>query len=258
MTTVLHVSAFEDNYIWLIQGDKSPSPVIVDPGDEDPVIDFLELHRLHPAAILCTHHHWDHQGGIGALRARYGIPAYGPSREHITDINHPVTEGDSVVFSDLGLEFAVMEVPGHTLGHVAYYATDMLFCGDTLFSAGCGRLFEGTAEQMYQSLRRLAALPASTRVFCAHEYTLGNLRFARAVEPENDDIAHYSVQAQEKRRRGEATLPSTLDLEHRINPFLRTALPTVQHAAQRAAGHELNKEVDVFAALRRWKDQFRG
>ena len=258
MATVLHVDAFEDNYIWLILGDEQPAPVIVDPGDEEPVIEYLDQQQLQPAAILCTHHHWDHHGGITALRQRYDIPAYGPAAENIEGISQPLADGDCVRFPETGLTFQVIAVPGHTRGHIAYFGQGMLFCGDTLFSGGCGRLFEGTPEQMHTSLQRLAALPADTSVYCAHEYTLANLRFARAVEPENEDLRHYQQAVQSKRERGDATLPSTLALELRINPFLRTAVPAVQQAARQAAQHTLNGETEVFAALRRWKDQFHG
>ncbi|OGI46346.1 MAG: hydroxyacylglutathione hydrolase [Candidatus Muproteobacteria bacterium RBG_16_65_34] len=257
MTPVLHVPAFEDNYIWLIRG--APGQVaIVDPGDAGPVLDFLARERLTPAAILCTHHHGDHVGGVQDLLRRHAIPVYGPARERIPGLTHPLAEGDRVRLPELALEFAVLDVPGHTHGHIAYYGAGMLFCGDTLFSAGCGRLFEGTAEEMYRSLTKLAALPPDTLVYCAHEYTAANLRFAIAVEPDNAEIRAYQREISERRARGEPSLPSTIGRERRINPFLRAAEASVRRAAERHGGRRLAENVNVFAELRRWKDDFRG
>ena len=258
MSDVLHVRAFEDNYIWLIRG-KSPDRVaIVDPGDADPVLAALEKQRLKPAAILCTHHHGDHVGGVEDLLKHYSIPVYGPARERIPTLTHRLKDGDHINLAELGLEFDVLDVPGHTAGHVAYVGGGLLFCGDTLFSAGCGRLLGGTAEQMHASLSRLAALPEVTRVYCAHEYTEANLRFALAVEPDNADSRAYRDQARVLRQQNLPTLPSTIGLERRVNPFLRTALPRVRQAAEKQAGQALASEAEVFAVLRRWKDGFRG
>ncbi len=258
MTDVLHALAFEDNYIWLIRG-KSPSHVaIVDPGDAGPVLEALEKQRLKPVAILCTHHHDDHVGGVDELLRHYSIPVYGPARERIAGLTHKVGEGDHVGLADLDVELSVLDVPGHTAGHVAYVGGGLLFCGDTLFSAGCGRLLGGTAEQMHASLSRLAALPETTRVYCAHEYTEANLRFALAVEPDNADSRAYRDQARVLRQQNLPTLPSTIGLERRVNPFLRTAQPGVRQAAEKQAGQALASEAEVFAVLRRWKDGFRG
>jgi hydroxyacylglutathione hydrolase len=258
MATVLHVPAFDDNYIWLVTGEQPGRVAIVDPGDAAPVLARLERERLTAVAILCTHHHGDHVGGVKDLLGHFDIPVYGPTRERIDGVNHPVHGGERVRLAELGLEFEILDVPGHTAGHIAYHADGMLFCGDTLFSAGCGRLFEGTAEQMHDSLTRLAALPGTTKVYCAHEYTEANLRFAQAVEPDNLDVLRYREQARSLRAQGMPTLPSTIDLERKVNPFLRATQPAVRHAAEAACGHALAADVNVFACLRRWKDGFRG
>lgn len=258
MATVLHVPAFDDNYIWLVTGKPPGRVAIVDPGDAAPVMARLERDHLTPVAILCTHHHGDHVGGVNDLLHHFGIPVYGPAREHIDGVSHPLQAGERVRLDELELEFEVFEVPGHTAGHIAYYGGGKLFCGDTLFSAGCGRLFEGTAEQMHDSLSRLAALPGTTEVYCAHEYTEANLRFAQAVEPDNPDARQYREQVRNLRLQSRPTLPSTLDLERRVNPFLRAAQPGVRRAAEAKCGQTLPDEASVFACLRRWKDDFRG
>lgn len=258
MAPVLHVRAFKDNYIWLIQGDARAQVAVVDPGDAAPVLDFLQRENLTPAAILCTHHHPDHVGGAEALKRTYQVPVYGPANEAISALTHPLREGDHVSLTSLGLDFEVLEIPGHTRGHIAFVNDSLLFCGDTLFSAGCGRLFEGTAAQMHHSLSRLAARPESTAVYCGHEYTLANLDFARAVEPDNDETRAYAQEAEALRARGAPTLPSTVGRERRVNPFLRAAQPAVRAAAEARAGKPLSDDVEVFAELRRWKDSYRG
>lgn len=258
MAPVLHVRAFQDNYIWLIRGNSRTEVAVVDPGDAAPVLDFLQHQDLVPAAVLCTHHHADHVGGAERLRRTYDVPVYGPANEAIASVTHPLREGDMVTLPSLELGFRIVEIPGHTRGHIAFVGDGLLFCGDTLFSAGCGRLFEGTAEQMHRSLSRLAALPESTAVYCGHEYTLANLRFALAVEPDNDDTLAYRREAEALRARGAPTLPSTIGRERRVNPFLRAAAPAVKAAAENQAGRRLNDEVSIFAALRRWKDSYRG
>jgi hydroxyacylglutathione hydrolase len=251
------VSAFEDNYIWLVQGHTPDRVAVVDPGDETPVLRRLEQGGLQPVAILCTHHHWDHTGGIQALRDRYHIPVYAPAREHIPSATHRVAGGDRVDLESLDLCFDVIETPGHTRGHIAYAGAGMLFCGDTLFSAGCGRLFEGSAEQLYASLERLAALPDDTLVYCAHEYTAANLRFAAAVEPGNPAIRTRTEEVERLRSRGQPSLPAVLGGEKRYNPFLRSTVPAVRQAAERHAGKPLDSPLAVFTELRRWKDGFR-
>ena len=258
MDSVLHVCAFEDNYIWLIRGKSADHVAIVDPGDAEPVLATLEKLQLQPVAILCTHHHGDHVGGVGDILRRHPVPVYGPARERIPAITHRLKEGDRVSLPVLGFEFDVLDVPGHTAGHIAYYGAGMLFCGDTMFSAGCGRLFEGTAEQMHASLAKLAALPEATQMYCAHEYTEANLRFALAVEPENPDIRVHRERVRAWRAQNRPTLPSTIGLEKRINPFLRTGSPVARRAAEARRGRALESDTEVFAALRRWKDDFRG
>jgi hydroxyacylglutathione hydrolase len=258
MDSVLHVCAFEDNYIWLIRGRSPERVAIVDPGDAEPVLAAIEKHDLEPTVILCTHHHGDHVGGVEDILKHHSVPVYGPARERIPAVNYRLSEGDRVNLPELGLEFDVLDVPGHTAGHIAYYGAGMLFCGDTLFSAGCGRLFEGTAAQMHASLAKLAALPDTTAMYCAHEYTQSNLRFALAVEPGNPDTLAYLEQVRARRAENLPTLPSTLALERHVNPFLRTGQDSVRRAAEKHSGHALNSDVDVFAEVRRWKDGFRG
>jgi hydroxyacylglutathione hydrolase len=256
MATVLHVPAFEDNYIWLIRGRDPKRVAIVDPGDADPVLTALEREGLTPVAILCTHHHGDHVEGVPALTERYPVPVYGPAAERIPGLTHPVRGGERIEPDGLGLTFDVLSVPGHTAGHVAYYGNGCLFCGDTLFSAGCGRLFEGTAAQMHTSLMCLASLPEETLVYCAHEYTAANLRFALAVEPGNKDTRSHRDTVLGWRARNRPTLPSTIGLEKRINPFLRVQSRAVRLAAERHADQTLDREDEVFAVVRRWKDGF--
>jgi hydroxyacylglutathione hydrolase len=242
----------------LLRGASRSHVAAVDPGDAEPVLDYLDREGLKLAAILCTHHHGDHVGGIGDLARRLPVPVYGPASEHIPHRTHALAGGDSITVPALDLSFEVIDVPGHTLGHIAYYGNGILFCGDTLFSAGCGRLFEGTATQMHASLSRLKSLPGETRVYCAHEYTASNLRFAAVVEPGNPAIMRYARDVAERRARGLPTIPSTLALELSINPFLRDGEGTVREAAAMHAGKPLVGPVEIFAELRRWKDGFRG
>lgn len=255
---LIPLPAFQDNYLWLLHDGQRA--LVVDPGDAEPVRNFLSEGGLQLDAILVTHHHPDHTGGVDALREATGARVYGPARERIPAPFTPLAEGDRIEV--LGLRFEVLDVPGHTAGHIAYYAPDidgtpLVFCGDTLFSGGCGRLFEGTPAQMLDSLAKLARLPGGTRVCCTHEYTLGNLKFATAVEPGNSELSHYRQQCEAQRARGEPTLPSTIALERQINPFLRARQPAVAQAAHRHNGAEQADEVAVFAALRQWKNEFR-
>jgi len=250
--------AFQDNYLWVLHDGQRA--LVVDPGDAQPVLDYLQQTGLQLEAILVTHHHQDHIGGLAVVRDATGAQVFGPAREAIPGPLRPLSQGDSIEV--LGLQFQVLDVPGHTAGHIAYFTPQvdgapLLFCGDTLFSGGCGRLFEGTPAQMLASLDKLAALPDDTRVCCTHEYTLANLRFARAVEPANQALADYQRRCQALRDRGQPTLPAELGGEKRINPFLRTRQPSVVGAAQAYNGADAGDEVAVFAAIRQWKNEFR-
>ncbi|MDP9918195.1 hydroxyacylglutathione hydrolase [Variovorax boronicumulans] len=258
--TLVPLPAFADNYIWMLHDGHHA--IVVDPGDAQPVFDALAHHKLQLAAILVTHHHSDHTGGVAALHAATGAKVWGPARERIPEPFTPLVQGD--IAQALGLRFEVIDVPGHTAGHIAYFLpasaaqAPVLFCGDTLFSGGCGRLFEGTPAQMLASLDALAALPGDTRVCCAHEYTLANLKFARAVEPGNDELTHYNARCESLRAQGQPTLPSQLAIERRINPFLRSREATVFRAVRAHAELSADAaEAEVFAALRQWKNDFR-
>jgi len=259
MAAIIPIPAFADNYVWLLREGRAA--VVVDPGDAAPVQAYLDREGLDLAAIVATHHHGDHVGGVEALVARRHVPVYGPARESIPARTRALREGDAVVLDALGLELLVLDVPGHTAGHIAYTGrvadAPVLFCGDTLFAAGCGRIFEGTPATMWTSLQKLAALDPATRVFCAHEYTLANLRFAAAVEPANVALAQRRVRDAALRDRGQPTVPSTIADELATNPFLRAGEPAVRAAAEAHAGRRLDGEVAVFAELRAWKNGYR-
>lgn len=264
--TQLHIQqipAFDDNYLWLIH--NSQNAIIVDPGDAVPLSAYLNQHNLKLCAILITHHHPDHIGGVNALLSQFGssIPVFGPLLDQqsgrISSITHGCVDDATVQIPELGLQLQVLNVPGHTSTHIAYYAKALssLFCGDTLFAGGCGRLFEGTPAQMLTSLKRIAALPPATRIYCAHEYTLSNLRFAVAIEPENTALQARFVQVSAQRANGISTVPSELSVELQTNPFMRSTSPDIIHTLQ--SNHKLNgatDEVSVFAATRQWKNNF--
>ena len=249
------VPAFEDNYLWVLEDGRHAA--VVDPGDEHPVQSFLESRGLALTAILATHHHGDHVGGLEWLAKRWGCEVFGPAGEKIDGLTRRLGEGDRIVVPGLEVELSVLDVPGHTRGHIAYVGANAVFCGDTLFACGCGRLFEGTPAQMADSLARLARLPAATRVYCAHEYTMANIRFALAVEPGNAKLFERSVRDAAAREAGRPTLPSTIGEELDTNPFLRCAAPEVVAAASKHAGRPLATPVEVFTAVREWKNGFR-
>ena len=252
------VRAFSDNYIWLIESPQAPDQVVaVDPGDAEPVLGELKRRNLKLAAILLTHHHPDHVGGVPGLLRLGNIPVIGPEDRRINFATRTVGDGERCELPELGLGFEILQIPGHTLSHIAFWGHGALFCGDTLFSAGCGRMFEGTPKQMNASLSRLRDLPPETQVFCGHEYTAANLRFALTVEPANGAALEYQNSVQRIRAAGEPTLPSTLNLEIQVNPFLRCDNPSVRSAAETHAGKALAEPSEVFAVLRAWKDAFR-
>jgi hydroxyacylglutathione hydrolase len=254
MLEIVPLPAFKDNYIWTLRSGTWAA--VVDPGEARPVTDYLAREGLTLAAILATHHHPDHVGGIADLVATKKIPVFGPKGEPIPALTHPVGQDDRVAIPELAAQFSVLDIPGHTRAHVAYYGLGSLFCGDTLFACGCGRVFEGTAAQMLASLQKLAALPDETKVYCGHEYTLANIKFARAVDPGNAVLAEREARAQRLRAAGRPTLPSTLGEERATNPFLRCAEPVVVESANKYLGTRIGDPVSVFAAIREWKNRF--
>jgi hydroxyacylglutathione hydrolase len=252
------VRAFSDNYIWLIESPRAQGRLIaVDPGDAGPVLDELQRSGASLAAILLTHHHPDHIGGVPELLDHGAVPVIGPDDSRIAQRTRTVYDGESCELSDLGLSFEILHVPGHTLSHIAFWGHGALFCGDTLFSAGCGRMFEGTPKQMNASLNRLGGLPPDTRMYCGHEYTAANLRFAMTVDPTNRAALEYQGSVARLRAQDSPSLPSTMGLERQVNPFLRCDDPTVVAAAEIHAGESLKESARVFGVLRAWKDQFR-
>ena len=256
MLQVEPISAFDDNYIWLLTEPGSQNCVVVDPGDEDPVLEILRQRQLNLTGILVTHKHYDHIGGIDGLKAVYPhAVVFGPGNEKISQVEHMLSNGDQVELPGLNLSFEVLAVPGHTEGHLAYYGHNALFCGDTLFAGGCGRVFSGTFKQLSASLEKISQLPEETLVYCAHEYTDANLGFALWVEPDNQVLLQRISDVQATLEKGYPTVPSTLEEELETNPFLRVAEKHVLAAAERWAGHSLKNKAAVFTALRQWKDR---
>lgn len=259
MLNIIPIPAFKDNYIWALHAQQRA--VVIDPGDPAPVRAWLDAHQTKLIAILCTHHHNDHVGGVAELVQLYNVPVYGPRHEMIPCISHPLGEGDRVEITEMNISLRVLDIPGHTRGHIAYLTLQdigepaNLFCGDTLFGCGCGRLFEGTAAQLHHSLQRLAQLPDDTKVYCAHEYTEANIRFALACEPGNAQLKQRKEDAHALRAAGQPTLPSTIKLEKATNPFLRCTEPEIIRTLQ-GRGLTDSAELAVFTALREWKNHF--
>ena len=253
MFTIIRISALTDNYIWLL--NNGTSAVVVDPGSASEVLDTLKRENLTLGAILITHHHQDHQGGISELLEHYPADVYGPAIESITALSQPLRGGETIHLKAINAQFQVIAVPGHTAGHLAFYGHNSLFCGDTLFGAGCGRVFEGTYDQMHDSLMRLSLLPEQTDIYCAHEYTEANLRFARLVEPGNSRLQARVNETALARSKAFSTLPSTLEIEKASNPFLRCNQPEVIRSAQSQDQNAL-EPASVFRVLREWKNRF--
>lgn len=249
------IPILKDNYIWAIIDEKSRAALIVDPGEGKPVETYLETHSLTLRGIIITHHHWDHTNGILGILSKYDVPVFAPA-ENIVGTTQIVKEGDTIHIPHFPLVFKVLAIPGHTLGHVAYYSDHMLFCGDTLFASGCGRIFEGTPSMMYASLERLAALPEDTKIYCAHEYTLNNLRFATLVDPTNEALNQRLAKVEALREKQQPSLPCLLSEEKITNPFLRCDTEVLREAASEHAKTPLKDPVAVFAELRKWKDRF--
>lgn len=257
MRYITAIPALQDNYIWLIIHLPSSHCLVVDPGESTPVIETVDLYQWRPTAILLTHHHPDHTAGAQDLSQHYNIPVYGPAHEQISAVTQPLNGQELLFFKELALYLQVLSIPGHTLGHLAYFGDEALFCGDTLFTGGCGRLFEGTAAQMYASLNQLASLPDNTRVYCGHEYTQSNLMFAQSIEPHNTVLQSRVTQTIRFRNRGLPTVPSTLGLEKQTNPFLRCQEPALKQKVANILGKPDPTPLEIFTFLRAQKDQFK-
>ncbi len=252
--TIVPIKAFNDNYIWCLRNGKHA--LVVDPGDANPVLDYLAQEELNLVAILITHHHPDHVGGNRTLLSKFNVPIYGPKKENIPGISQKLSEGDSVFIKELEQGFKIIEIPGHTLGHIGYYDDSLLLCGDTLFSCGCGRLFEGTPEQMFHSLQKIANLPDHTLIFCTHEYTEANIEFALSVEPQNKELMEFKDKVLDLRSKGLPSLPVSLRQEKLTNPFLRAHLPSVAKSTLIEKQSGRTNPIEVFTYLRKWKDSF--
>ncbi len=257
MLHVTGIPAFHDNYVWLLQRPGEPRVTVVDPGDAAPVLAFLQQQQLQLDSILVTHHHRDHIGGVPTLKAATGATVYGPAIERIAECDVALHGGETIRLAALQLALQVLAVPGHVREHIAYYGEGRLFCGDTLFMAGCGRVFTGTVEQLFGSLNLLKKLPAETLIYCTHEYTASNLRFARAVEPTEPRLSAREADVLARRSRGESTVPGTLAVELQSNPFLRCEEPALQQAVAAGTGEAVGADaLACFTALRAWKNRF--
>ncbi len=260
MIKINPVRALSDNIIWVISDDSTGAAIAVDPGDPAPAINFFRENNLIPAGILITHHHMDHTGGIGTIAGAYTIPVYGPSGEDIPGVTVKLKDGDSFRFEGISMDFSVIETPGHTRGHIVYVAEgetgSHIFTGDTLFTGGCGRIFEGTGEEMFQSLSRIASMPVDTLVYPAHDYIRDNFRFIAAVDPGNPEAGEFIKKDKALRDDGKLSIPTTLEFELMVNPFLRCAVNAVHGSVETWAGKSFNSAVDVFISLRSWKNIF--
>jgi hydroxyacylglutathione hydrolase len=255
MPTIIPVSAFSDNYIWLICDNQQHYAAIIDPGDATPVINTLKDKNIEPVAILITHHHGDHIGGISQLLKKYPhLPVYGPKNEHITTLTHKVGQDDIINLQQINTQLKVLDTFGHTAGHISYYAPGILFCGDTLFANGCGRVFDGTIEELHQSLEKIANLPPESKIYCAHEYTLDNIGFAKWVEADNKDLLEREARCQNLIDNDKATIPTLLSDELKSNPFMRCDKQAVIEKAEKFAAKKLANSTEVFRAIRQWKD----
>lgn len=254
--TLKPIPSLTDNYIWLLINYTNATAVIVDPGTSAGCEKFFQQQKIRPVAILVTHRHWDHVDGIEQLVKRYNIPVYGPATEFIPCITTLLSANERVSFPEVGLDLLVMDIGGHTAGHIGYLTDNKLFCGDTLFSAGCGRLLGGTAAQLHASLNRISQLPDETAIYCTHEYTLNNLQFAQAVEPNNPDIQRRIDEVKVLRAKDQPSLPCILGMEKRYNPFLRTDKQSVMQAVAQHSGQQIENSEDCFRYLRMWKDGF--
>jgi hydroxyacylglutathione hydrolase len=257
MLDVLPIPAFDDNYIWLIINRDNHQAAVVDPGDPTPVMEYCDQNNITLCDILITHHHNDHVGGVTKLAEHYNIPVYGPASESIPCMEHALKENDEIALKSLGnLKLSVIDIPGHTSGHIAYVGNGWVFCGDTLFAGGCGRIFEGTPPQMYESLNKLKALDPETLVFCAHEYTLANLNFAKSVEPNNPDLIARISEDEQTRAADKPTLPTNIGKERKTNPFLRADSQEIIDSALGYRKQSALEPVEVFATIREMKDNF--
>jgi hydroxyacylglutathione hydrolase len=256
MHKIIPIPALNDNYIWAISAPNNNHVVIVDPGEAEPVIEYLHKQHLKLNAILLTHHHMDHIGGVEELLAFSKVPVYGPQSQDIPLVSDYAVEGNNINLPAIDLQLKVMAVPAHTLDHVVYYNDTVVFTGDTLFTGGCGRIFEGTVEQMLRALRRITALNPKTLVYCAHEYTINNLRFAAEVEPNNQDLLFRLARSVELRKINKPTVPSTIEEELATNPFLRTHVHEIIAAVEEHFAEKFPDQIELFAALRNWKNNF--
>ena len=257
MSTIFGIKALKDNYIWAIHGSDNTQVVVVDPGEAKPVLDYLAQSTCTLAGILLTHHHWDHTNGVNELLQHFPtIPVYSSKIDKVPGATHLIQEGDQIVLAGLLYPVSVIAIPGHTLGHVAYLYGNHLFCGDTLFSCGCGRIFEGTPTQMFYSLQKLKQLPLDTLIYCGHEYTLANIAFAQTIEPTNHLLEQRKHTVKNLRDKQLPSLPVTLDIELQTNPFLRCAEPHIISSAQHHATSKLTTPLEIFTHLREWKNLF--